>query len=215
MVYSKITIIRLIFIIQFRYNAHFDWFKKQGLFQKGSYLIYFYNIVQIQCAFWLVKKAWFIPKRRSFIYFWNSVLIQRALWLVETAWFIPKRRTFYLFLLYSSDITRTSVGWKIVVFFKKGKHFIYFHNTVQIQRVLWLVEKACMVCSKEANIWSTFIIQFRYNAHSDWLKKHGFWEYKTRTFSCHAICECHHAVVFKTRSEKCPVKKFNKAAKFF
>ena len=152
MLYSKKANIRLIFIIQFRYNAHFDWFKKQGLFQKGSYLIYFYNIVQIQCAFWLVKKAWFIPKRRSFIYFWNSVLIQRALWLVETAWFIPKRRTFYLFLLYSSDITRTSVGWKIVVY------------------------------SKKANILSTSIIQFRYNAYSDWLKKHAWFAPKRRTF---------------------------------
>ena len=42
-------------------------------------------------------------------------------------------------------------------------------------------------------------IKFSYNAHSDWLKKHGSWEYKTRGKSCHAICESHHAAGFKSK----------------
>ena len=25
-----------------------------------------------------------------------------------------------------------------------------------------------------------YILKFRYNAHSDWLKRHALWEYKTR-----------------------------------
>ena len=33
-----------------------------------------------------------------------------------------------------------------------------------------------MVYSKKANIWSIFIIQFRYNAHSGWLENHGLFQ---------------------------------------
>ena len=54
------------FIIEFRYNVHFDGLKKPGLFQKGEHLIYFYNTVQIQRALWLDEKSWFIPKRGTF-----------------------------------------------------------------------------------------------------------------------------------------------------
>ena len=139
MVYSKKANILSIFIIQFNYNAHSDWFKRHGLFQKSKHLIYFYKTVQMQRAFWLVEKARFIPKRR----------------------------TFELFLYNSSDTTRTLVGWKTMVYskkanilsifiikfrcnayshwlkkqglFQKGKHLIYFYNTEQKQRALWLV----------------------------------------------------------------------------
>ena len=145
MVYSKKANILSIFIIQFNYNAHSDWFKRHSLFQKSKHLIYFYKTVQMQ----------------------------RALWLVEKARFIPKRRTFELFLYNSSDTTRTLVGWKTMVYskkaniwsvyiiqfryhahfgwmknhglFQKGEHFVYFNNTVQIQRAFWLVEKAWFI----------------------------------------------------------------------
>ena len=150
MVYSKKANIWSIFIIHFRYNAHSGWLENHGLFQKGEHFIYFYNTVQIQ----------------------------RALWLVEKAWFIPKRRTFYLFSKYSSDTTRTLIGWKSMVYskkenilsifkiqfrynahsdwlkkhglFQKGEHFIYFQNTVQIQRALWLVEKAWFIPKRKS-----------------------------------------------------------------
>ena len=132
MVYSKKANILSIFIIQFSCNAHSDWLKKHGLFQKGEHLISLYNTVQIQ----------------------------RALWLDEKSWFIPKRRKFCLFLQYSSDTTRILIGSKSMVYskkanirsifiiqfryiahcawmknhglFQKRERLMYFYNTVQI-----------------------------------------------------------------------------------
>ena len=34
---------------------------------------------------------------------------------------------------------------------------------------------------------SPILIKFRYNAHSDWLKKGGLWENKTRSCICHIM----------------------------
>ena len=139
MVYSKNTNITSIFIIQFRYNALSYLLKKHGLFQKGEHLIYFYNTLQMQRALWLDEKSWFILKRQTLDFFYNTVQIQRALWLDEKSWSMPKRWTFCLFLYYSSDKTRILIGWK-------GIFLVYYRN---------------------ANIWSIFIIQFRYNVHSN------------------------------------------------
>ena len=94
----------------------------------------------------LDEKSWFIPKRQTLDLFYNTVQVQRVLWLVEKARFIPKRRPFDRFLYYSSDTTRTLAGWKTMVY------------------------------SKKANIWSIFIMQFRYNVHSGWMKKQGLFQ---------------------------------------
>ena len=56
-----------------------------------------------------------------------------------------------------------------------------------------------MVLRSRASLARAPLIKFSYNAHSDWLKKHGSLEYKTRDKSCHVICESHHAAGFKSK----------------
>ena len=144
MVYFKRANIWSIFIIQFRYNAHTDWLKKHGLFQKGEHLIYFYNTVRKQRALCLDEKPWFIPKRPTFS-FLSIFIIQfrcnvHSDWLKNHGLFQKGKHLIFPIIQFRYN---AHSGWtKNHGLFQKGEHFAYFYITVQIKRAFWLVEKA-------------------------------------------------------------------------
>ena len=80
-------------------------------------------------------------------------------------------------------------GYNLIFF---SKQIVETHHVMLPQRIEKIKSKA-VGNLQQAGIVFYFIlliiIMFRYNAHSDWLKKLASLEYKTLGYRFHAICE--------------------------
>ena len=63
-------------------------------------------------------------------------------------------------------------------------HAIIVVNVLTIRAGIHMRIKSCVNLKVKTNI----ILKFRYDVHSDWLKKLALLKYKTHSKSCHIIC---------------------------